>query len=356
MLERERLRYNRQIAAWLFLCSIVVVAMILLGGVTRLTHSGLSMVDWKPIMGVIPPIGEDAWQQTFERYQHFPEYQKVNKGMSLHEFKSIFLFEYAHRVLGRLIGILFLLPFLFFYFTRRLSPGLVPRLMVMFVLGGLQGLLGWYMVKSGLVDDPRVSQYRLTAHLGTAVLIYGYMMWVAFGLLDSTRPGVTASGPGLRRFSYAISSLLFLMILSGGLVAGTRAGLAYNTFPLMGNSFIPGGLYATDPGWLAAFEDVTTIQFNHRMFAYLLCVLITVFVLTVLRGGASGALRTGALSMMALLLVQVGLGISTLLYLVPVSLAAAHQVGAVGLFTSSLFVSHLLARGKGSTRAETAVA
>lgn len=175
-------RYDRQLASWLIVCAAVILSMILLGGVTRLTGSGLSIVEWAPVSGVLPPLNEQEWQQTFDKYKQFPEYQKVNSGMSLPEFKRIFLYEYAHRLLGRLIGVLFLVPFLFFYFSHRIKPGLTPKLMIMFVLGGLQGLLGWYMVKSGLVDNPSVSQYRLTAHLGTAVIIYGYIIWVAFSL------------------------------------------------------------------------------------------------------------------------------------------------------------------------------
>ncbi len=340
--------HNRQIALWLILCAGVIFAMILLGGVTRLTHSGLSMVEWKPLIGIIPPLTDMEWQTTFEKYQQYPEYQKVNKGMSVGEFKSIFMFEYLHRVLGRLIGVIFLLPFLFFYFTKRIQSGLTPKLMVMFVLGGLQGLLGWYMVKSGLVDNPRVSQYRLTAHLGAAVIIYAYILWVAFGLL-SVNSSSSSNEKGFKRFAYTLSGLLFLMILSGGLVAGTRAGFAYPTFPLMGDSFIPPGLFNTDPAWLAIFEDITTVQFNHRIFAYVLFALILGFSFKILRSGIPGKLRTGTHCLIALLLTQVTLGISTLLLHVPVTLAAAHQGGAIALFTASLFVSRCLSNDSVAT-------
>ncbi|MEH6468137.1 MAG: COX15/CtaA family protein [Porticoccus sp.] len=347
-------RYNRQIALWLILCAGIIFSMILLGGVTRLTHSGLSMVEWKPLMGVIPPLTDMEWQKTFEKYQQFPEYQKVNHGMSVGEFKSIFMFEYLHRVLGRLIGVIFLLPFLFFYFTKRIRLGLTPKLAVMFVLGGLQGLLGWYMVKSGLVDNPRVSQYRLTAHLGAAVIIYAYILWVAFGLLSINSPSSLIK-TGLKRFAYTLSGLLFLMILSGGLVAGTRAGFAYPTFPLMGDSFIPPGLFNTDPAWLAIFEDITTVQFNHRIFAYVLFALILTFSFKSLRSGIPGKLRTGTHCLIALLLTQVTLGISTLLLHVPVTLAAAHQGGAIALFTASLFVSRCLSNEEVATQSTKAI-
>ncbi len=337
----EQMRNDRQIAMWLIFCSAVVLGMILLGGVTRLTHSGLSMVEWKPLVGVIPPLSEEAWMAVFEKYKLFPEYQQKNLGMNLGEFKSIFVFEYLHRVLGRLIGIIFFFPFVFFAIKGRIRPGLMPKLIVMFFLGGLQGLLGWYMVKSGLVNDPHVSQYRLTAHLGAAVLIYGYMLWVAFALLQPAAGQQTKVDARLARWSGALVALIYLMILSGGLVAGTRAGFAYSTWPLMGNSFIPAGLYTSG---LAMFEDITTIQFNHRMFAYLLLVLVSSFSWLVYKNSNSKNARLGVVLLMLALLVQVILGISTLLLHVPVVVAAAHQGGAIVTFTAALFASHSLVR------------
>jgi cytochrome c oxidase assembly protein subunit 15 len=336
-------RYDRQLASWLMVCAAVILSMILLGGVTRLTGSGLSIVEWAPISGIVPPLNEQEWQQTFDKYKQFPEYQKVNSGMSMSEFKRIFLYEYAHRLLGRLIGVLFLVPFLFFYFSHRIKPGLTPKLLFMFMLGGLQGLLGWYMVKSGLVDNPSVSQYRLTAHLGTAVIIYGYLIWVALSLLYPSENNSLQGEPKYRRFAVVLSGLVFLMILSGGFVAGTDAGYAYPTFPLMGDHFIPPGIYGTEPFWLAIFEDITTIQFNHRIFAYLLIVLIGCFGFCILqRKNIRPEARVGVKLMLLMLAVQVTLGISTLLLHMPVPLAAAHQVGAILLFSSVLFVCHRL--------------
>ncbi len=334
----QQARYNRQIAYWLLICAAVIFGMILLGGVTRLTNSGLSMVDWKPLMGIIPPLSEADWQAMFLKYQQFPEYQKVNIGMSLEEFKPIFMYEYLHRVLGRFIGLIFVLPFLFFFFTKRIKAGLTPKLIIMLIGGGFQGLLGWYMVKSGLVDNPRVSQYRLTAHLGAAVLIYSFILWTAFSLISpkSDQPNE------LKNFSYTLSGLIFLMILSGGLVAGTHAGHAYSTWPLMGDSFIPVGLYSLTPAWLSAFEDITTIQFNHRMFAYLIVGLVAIFVFKALKAGIQGPAKIGLLCLIGLLIMQVTLGISTLIFYVPVPVAAAHQVGAVALLSASLFISHCL--------------
>jgi cytochrome c oxidase assembly protein subunit 15 len=334
----QQARYNRQIAYWLLICAAVIFGMILLGGVTRLTNSGLSMVDWKPLMGIIPPLSEADWQAMFLKYQQFPEYKKVNMGMSLEEFKPIFMYEYLHRVLGRFIGLIFILPFLFFYFSKRIKAGLTPKLIIMLIGGGFQGLLGWYMVKSGLVDNPRVSQYRLTAHLGAAVLIYSFILWTAFSLISPKSDQPTES----KSFAYTLSGLIFLMILSGGLVAGTHAGHAYSTWPLMGDSFIPAGLYSLTPAWLSAFEDITTIQFNHRMFAYLIVGLVIIFALKTLKSGIQGPAKIGVFCLIGLLIMQVTLGISTLIFYVPVPVAAAHQVGAVALLSASLFISHSL--------------
>jgi cytochrome c oxidase assembly protein subunit 15 len=339
MISVDQASNDRQVALWLIFCSAVVLGMILLGGVTRLTHSGLSMVEWKPLIGIIPPLTEQAWMTVFHKYQQFPEYQQVNLGMDLSEFKSIFMFEYLHRVLGRLIGVFFFFPFLFFAFKGRIKKGLMPKLVLMFFLGGLQGLLGWYMVKSGLVNDPHVSQYRLTAHLGAAVLIYGYMLWVAFGLLLR---GSEVKRPEAGRYagvSVALVGLIYLMILSGGLVAGTRAGFAYNTWPLMGGSFIPDGLYAAP---LAMFENITTVQFNHRMFAYLLFFLVSTFSWLVYRGEVSRRSTLGVAALMLALLVQIALGISTLLFHVHVVVAVAHQGVAMVVFTAMLYTSHSL--------------
>lgn len=344
MITTEQMRYDRQVAQWLLLCAAVVFGMIVLGGMTRLTHSGLSIVEWKPLLGAIPPLTEHDWQATFDKYKQFPEYQKVNLGMSLDEFKGIFMYEYLHRLLGRLIGVMFAVPLVYFVVRRRLRPGLAPGLVVLFIMGALQGLLGWYMVKSGLVDNPRVSQYRLTAHLGVAVALYACMLWIAFNLLFARTDTARTQPAPYARWGIALVTLVYLMILSGGLVAGTRAGLAYPTWPLMGDSFIPPGLYATTPAWLAAFEDITTIQFNHRMFAYVLIVLLSTFAFRVYRSAGGGHGKLGAILLVVALCVQVSLGISNLLLHVPVALAAAHQGGAVLLLTATLFLCHVQLR------------
>ena len=336
---------ERPIAIWLLICCMTIFAMVILGGATRLTGSGLSMVEWEPIMGILPPLSTEQWEETFRLYQQYPEYQLKNSHMGLAEFKSIFFFEYAHRVLGRLIGIMFFIPLIYFVLRKKISRSLMPKLLTMFLLGGLQGLLGWYMVKSGLVDNPQVSQYRLTAHLGLAVLIYGYMFWVALGLLDSRQgssPG--ESGRWLKRASLAVSALIFITILSGGFVAGLKAGYAYNTFPLMAGRWIPEGIFSLDPLWRNFFENVATVQFDHRLLALTLFVTIPLFWLSAWRANRPRRSMLGPHLLLAALAIQITLGISTLLLYVPVHLGVSHQGGGLVLLSVSLFVAHQMHR------------
>lgn len=329
--------HNRRIAVWLFVCCLMVYAMVILGGVTRLTGSGLSMVEWDPIFGILPPLDETGWDEAFSLYQQSPEYQKINMGMDLEGFKQIYWFEYSHRVLGRTIGTVFLLPFLFFLVKGWIHRPLIPKLLAMFVLGGLQGLLGWYMVKSGLIDNPHVSQYRLTAHLGLAILIYAYMFYVALGLW----PGEQRSGStpaGLRRATTLLTGLVFITILSGGFVAGLKAGYAYNTFPLMDGRLIPEAVFMQTPLWRNFFENIATVQFDHRLLATLVLVSVIALWTAARRYSLPATVNTGLHLMFAAVLLQVGLGISTLLLHVPVALAATHQAGALLLLTIALYV------------------
>ena len=339
----ESINSHKSIAIWLLICCATVFGMVVLGGVTRLTGSGLSMVQWAPIMGILPPLDQAAWEETFRLYQQFPEFQLKNFSMTLDEFKSIFWFEYSHRLLGRGIGIIFFLPFLFFLFTGKVNKSLTPKLIAMFILGGLQGLMGWYMVKSGLVDDPHVSQYRLTAHLSLAIIIYGYMFWVALDLLLPKDNNIaTVMNPKLSQLSMIITSLIFITIMSGGFVAGTRAGFAFNTFPLMNEQLIPDGLFEMQPIWHNFFENIMTVQFDHRVLATMLFLAVPVFWLKTRKFNLKPTAQIGVHLLLAALALQITLGISTLLLIVPVSLAAAHQAGAVILLTASLFVSHQL--------------
>jgi len=337
---------QKSIAIWLLACCATIFAMIILGGVTRLTGSGLSMVEWKPIMGILPPLNQDAWEETFLLYQQYPEYKLRNFGMSLGDFKSIFWFEYGHRLLGRSIGIIFLLPFLYFLIKGKITKALSPKLIAMFVLGGLQGLMGWYMVKSGLVNDPHVSQYRLTAHLSLAIVIYAYMFWVALDLLYPKVDEVAkCANKKLGQLALIVTTIIFITILSGGFVAGTRAGLTFNTFPLMGGHLVPAGLLELTPAWRNFFENIVTIQFNHRLLATLLFLLVPVFWWAAWKSPQESRIHTGLHLLLAAFVLQLTLGISTLLLVVPVTLAAAHQAGAVILLTASLFISHQL-RGR----------
>ena len=338
---------SRPVALWLLVCCVMIFVMVVLGGVTRLTRSGLSITEWNPVMGAIPPLSQRQWDETFDKYRQTPEYRKVNRGMNLAEFKSIFWVEYAHRLFGRSIGLVFLLPFLYFLARGRIGRPLVPKLLTMFVLGGLQGALGWYMVQSGLVDAPRVSPYRLTAHLALAVMIYGYVLWTALGLLHpAPAPG---GAPSLRRFGLAVTGLIFLMMLSGGFVAGTRAGFAYNTFPMMAGRFIPEGLFLLEPAWSNLFENIATVQFDHRLLAYLLCLVIPAYWFLARRRALPARTRIAMHALPAMLAVQIALGITTLVYVVPIPLAAAHQAGALVLFTIALFINHNLRAGTSRT-------
>lgn len=331
---------QKAIAVWLLVVCAAVFGMVVLGGVTRLTDSGLSIVDWRPITGVLPPLSDGAWREAFARYQAFPEYQKINVGMTLGEFKSIFWFEFAHRLVGRLLGFIFLVPFLWFLVTRRVNRELAPKLVAMFVLGGLQGLLGWAMVKSGLIDRPDVSHLRLTAHLGLAVLIYGYMFWVALGLLFPS-PGVVR--PGDERLAYAARGLvpwIFFVILTGGLVAGLDAGFVYNTFPLMDGGLVPGDFLSQSPWPVNFLDNVATVQFDHRWLAILTTISIAGLWLLARRAGLQGHQALAVHLLLGAVGAQVVLGISTLVLVVPVPLAAAHQAGALVLFTAAIFAAH----------------
>jgi cytochrome c oxidase assembly protein subunit 15 len=328
---------DRGVAVWLIACCALVFAMVVVGGVTRLTQSGLSIVEWQPIVGALPPLDDEAWQQTFRKYQNTPQFRQVNPHMDLAGFKGIFWWEYIHRLLGRLIGAAFLLPLAWFALRKRISRPLAWKLAGIFVLGGLQGALGWYMVQSGLVDNPRVSQYRLAAHLGLALAIYAAMLWIA---LDLLLPRLAAAPKGLRRFAFALAALVFAMALSGALVAGIRAGLAYNTFPLMSGRVVPPGMFVLDPWYLNFFSNIATVQFDHRAIAWLLAVLVPWFWLRT--RGADPRARLAASLLLGALALQIALGISTLLLVVPVPLAAAHQAGALLVFTAALFALHSL--------------
>jgi len=329
------------VRAWLFGVATLIATMVVVGGATRLTDSGLSITEWQVITGTIPPIGEAQWQDAFAKYQEIPEYRLVNRGMTLAEFKEIYWWEWAHRFLGRFIGIAFLVPFVFFWLRRYLPPSLTPKLLGVFVLGGLQGALGWYMVQSGLVDRVDVSQYRLAAHLGLAVGLFGYVVWIALGLRarrPSARPGAAWPVPA----AAALSALIFLQIVAGAFVAGLDAGQGYNTWPLMDGAFVPDGLAVMSPAWRNLFENAMTVQFSHRMLAYVLIALTVLYVAALLRRSDGNPFAPSALAVLVVMMVQAALGIATLLHQVPMGLALCHQAGALALLALALNHLHLL--------------
>ena len=330
---------DRRVATWLLICCGLVFAMVVLGGVTRLTGSGLSIVDWKPMTGVLPPLSDADWQKTFEMYQQSPEFQKVNAHMDVDAFKGIFWLEFLHRVLGRLIGIVFFIPFLVFAAKGYISKREWPKYLLMFVLGGMQGLLGWYMVKSGLVDNPHVSQYRLTAHLVAAFLIYAYMFWVALSLIfprtsDRKHPWYAKS--------VALTALISVTVISGGFVAGLKAGKIYNTFPMMGDGWIPPDVLALKPVWRNIFDNASTVQFDHRILAISTFIAVVVFWVFLRRSALTKRVEMAVHYLLAALLIQVSLGILTLILSVPTALAATHQAVAMLLFTAALYLTHSL--------------
>lgn len=340
-------QHNKALAAWLLIVAALIFAMIVLGGVTRLTQSGLSMVDWRPVTGWLPPMSEGEWQGAFERYKGFPEYQKRNLGMTVQGFKSIFWLEFLHRLLGRFIGLAFFVPLVVFWAKGWIPRKLTPKLIVLFVLGGLQGVLGWYMVKSGLVSRPDVSQYRLAAHLGLALLILGAMLWVALGLIrPEPQPGEGAP-KRLKQGAEALLCLVSLTALSGAFVAGLDGGLSYNTFPLMDGKLVPDGFFDLSPAYLNFFENTATVQFDHRILA-IGTVLSVVFYWFRCRMTALTDRQQRAVNVLALLACgQVAIGILTLLLVVPVPLAAMHQAVAVIVFCVAVWVVHEFRKNPG---------
>lgn len=345
---------DRRIAYWLITVAVLIYAMVILGGVTRLTGSGLSMVEWEPIMGAVPPLSQSEWQAAFNDYKKYPEYQQLNRDMDLSEFKQIFAFEYTHRLLGRSIGLVFLIPFLFFYFRKQIKPGLTPKLIIMFVLGGLQGLLGWFMVESGLVDKPNVSQYRLAAHLLMAIVIYCYILWTAWSLLSpAARNAWVPRVKKLRVQVRMLSGIILLMVISGAFVAGTHAGAVFKTFPDMAGHFLPPGLFAMSPFFRNFVENTTTIQFDHRLIAYVIIISLSLIWYGSRHYTLTSSARNALTLMLIMMIIQVTLGISTLLSVpdvpvragVSVVLAAMHQGGALLLVTVALYVNHELRKG-----------
>lgn len=320
------------VAAWLYVVALLVVAMVVVGGATRLTESGLSITEWQPILGVIPPLTEAAWLEAFARYQEIPEFQFENPDMDLDGFRFIYWWEWSHRLLGRAIGFVVLIPMVAFWFRGAIPRGLLPWLVGLIALGGMQGVIGWWMVASGLTERTDVSQYRLAIHLTLAFVILVYTIWLARGLQRTERDSVPGA---VRMGATLLLAVAVVQVFLGGLVAGLNAGLIYNTWPLMDGGLVPGGLLDLTPWWRNVFESVVTVQFQHRVVAYLLTAVAIVHAVQARATVAAGRATLIALAVLA----QAVLGIATLLAVVPLELALLHQLGAaivVWLATSHL--------------------
>jgi cytochrome c oxidase assembly protein subunit 15 len=326
---------NKSVIIWLLSGCLLIFLMVIIGGITRLTNSGLSMVDWKLIMGAIPPIGDEAWQKTFEQYQQFPEYQMVNYHFTLAEFKSIFFWEYFHRLLGRLIGLVFIIPFVYFLIKKKLTKKLTIQCLIILGMGALQGAIGWWMVKSGLVKDPDVSHYRLAIHLITAFLTFAYTFWVALNLIY---PNNHSNYSGLRKVFCLLFGVTVLQIIYGAFVAGLNAGFVINTWPKMGDEWISDSVFTIEPLWLSLVEGLAGVQFVHRYLAYVVVVVIGYIWFKTRKMELTSIQKQGVNILLIAVLLQFVLGVFTLLLAVPVWLGVAHQLGAFLLLTAIVFV------------------
>lgn len=336
----------KSIGIWLFICSAMVFGMMLIGAITRLTDSGLSMVEWHPLMGWLPPLTDNEWQRIFSLYQQTSQYELANSHMLVDEFKTIFFWEYVHRVWGRLIGLVFALPMLFFLIKGMVPSGYKKHLVILLFLGGFQGVIGWWMVKSGFVDRTEVSQYRLATHLGMAFLILGYLVWLAIGLMfpvEADRPPVPR---GFRRLGAIAHEVIFLTVLSGALVAGLGAGFAYNDWPFMDDNIIPDYIWELEPWWLNFFENIPTVQFDHRLLAYITIGFVVALWIWGRRIDLAPRARLSINYLAGMLAIQVTLGISTLMLAVPIELAVLHQGGAALTFSIALWVMRELRGAK----------
>lgn len=322
---------------WLLVIAVMIAVMVGVGGATRLTESGLSITEWQPVSGALPPLSGAQWQSEFEKYQAIPQYQHLNRGMSLAEFKTIFWWEWTHRLLGRVIGVAFLLPFLWFLWRGWIEPEFRKRLWTIFGLGALQGAVGWWMVVSGLSDRVEVSQYRLATHLGLAALIFVATLWTAQAL-PRRRP--VAVPPRVRAGAVALVVLIMIQLYSGALVAGLRAGLIYNTWPLIDGAIIPdvSQLFFAAPLWRNFFENSLLVQFDHRMLAYGIWMVSLLHVIDVVRSTRGSAVSIGAMTLFAAVTLQASLGILTLIHQVPAPLGLAHQ--GMAMITLAIAVIH----------------
>jgi cytochrome c oxidase assembly protein subunit 15 len=328
----QEIKSSRPVAIWLFAMCALVALMVIVGGATRLTDSGLSITEWRPVTGAVPPLSEADWLAEFEKYQTIPEYEQVNWGMSLGEFKQIYWWEWGHRFLGRLIGLAFLIPLIGFSIARRIDRSLAVKLAGIFVLGGLQGALGWWMVSSGLTDRIDVSQYRLAAHLSLAVALFAAMFWLALDLVSTQRMGA----PKLRGPTLGFAFAVYLQMILGAFVAGLRAGRVFNTWPLMNGKVFPDGYFDGPPALNHLFETAAAVQFNHRLGAYLVGI-GAIWVFSLCRGAQ---IEPRARLLAAAVFIQIALGVWTVLAATPIALGLAHQAGALLVLSAALYLAH----------------
>jgi cytochrome c oxidase assembly protein subunit 15 len=353
---------TKSVSYWLYICCAAILIMVAIGGLTRLTDSGLSIMKWEPLSGTIPPLSESEWHSYFDEYKKIPEFETQNKWMKLDDFKGIFWLEYIHRLWGRVIGLILIVPLVYFAVKKTITPKFTKRMLLIFALGGLQGFIGWYMVSSGFVEKDSVSQYRLAIHLGFAILLFGAIYWTARDLMYINNVTYRHfSKSFLSTFAVCVTALIFLQLILGAFVAGTHAGYVNNdSFPLMNGKLIPDGIYSMHPWWVNHFENLTMVQFQHRMLGMLLTVLVVIFVFLYVKTDYNN-FPTGVFFIVAIFC-QIVFGVLTLkgfatyadydlsthaykkaLYF-PVVIAAIHQINGIFVFAISLHITHKLLR------------
>ncbi|MDQ3191038.1 MAG: COX15/CtaA family protein [Bacteroidota bacterium] len=339
---------DKPIIVWLFTGCALIFLMVVIGGITRLTQSGLSIVEWNLLMGTIPPFTEQAWHDLFLKYQQSPQYQLVNTHFSLEEFKSIFWWEYIHRLFGRFIGLVFFIPFVYFLIKKKINSSLLKKLLLIFALGGFQGVLGWYMVKSGLVKDPAVSHYRLASHLITAFITFGFVFWVALGLIQREKAQESNFSPVLFGSSILLFFVLSFQIVYGAFVAGLKAGYSYTTFPKMGEEWIAEsiGFAYGKMGFISIFENPATVQFIHRYTAYVIVLLVGLIFYLSKKSRMNLRIQKAVNLLVITVVIQFLLGVFTLVYSVPVVLGVLHQAGAFFAFAAIIYLLFYVSESK----------
>ena len=335
-------RTDRGVGLWLFVIAGLIGLMVVIGGLTRLTGSGLSITEWQPVTGVIPPLSDAGWQAEFAKYQGTPQYELINRGMGLAGFKAIYWWEWTHRFLGRILGVVFLVPFLLFLRQYRIDRGIALRLGIIFILGAAQGVLGWWMVQSGLTGARVVvSQYRLAAHLGLAMILFGYVFWTALEIGGAARTHSSALEK-FRGWAIALVGLLFIQIIIGAFMAGLDAGRAFSTWPTYAGAWVPVGLYDLQPWWINHFENHALVHFQHRTVGYVVAILVVALYVAIRRAGADRPLKIAGIHAVVLTALQIALGVFTVVSQVALPLAALHQICALGLFGVGLWWAHAL--------------